>query len=186
MALAIICGQPCSGKSTAAACLMKAIEKTSTMPVILIDEPSLNLDRNVAYQGLSPPLIFRGNPLCIPWNADPMLLHVIVFSRSFYLCMNAVPHSSVKMAQICPGRRICVECCGLQWTGQFRETQLSLWTPSTISRFCLAFTVATVISPGPPCFHVLSESLIFREYLRRQWCSSLCKAIWIGCCWFVN
>ena len=56
MALVIICGQPCSGKSTAAACLMKALEKSSNMPVILIDEPSLNLDRTSAYQGLSPPL----------------------------------------------------------------------------------------------------------------------------------
>jgi protein KTI12 len=54
MAVVIICGQPCSGKSTAAACLTKALEKASNMPVILIDEPSLNLDRNSAYQGLSP------------------------------------------------------------------------------------------------------------------------------------
>jgi protein KTI12 len=52
MALVLMCGQPCSGKSTAAACLKEALEKRSNIPVILIDEPSLNLDRNESYQGV--------------------------------------------------------------------------------------------------------------------------------------
>ncbi|XP_073393103.1 protein KTI12 homolog isoform X2 [Physcomitrium patens] len=60
MALVIICGQPCSGKSTAAACLMKALEKTINMPVVLIDEPSLNLDRNSAYQDMPREKNLRG------------------------------------------------------------------------------------------------------------------------------
>jgi energy-coupling factor transporter ATP-binding protein EcfA2 len=51
MALVLMCGQPCSGKSTAAACLIKALEQQHGTPVILIDEPSLNLDRNHSYQG---------------------------------------------------------------------------------------------------------------------------------------
>uniref|UniRef100_A0A7I4EES4 Uncharacterized protein n=1 Tax=Physcomitrium patens TaxID=3218 RepID=A0A7I4EES4_PHYPA len=60
MALVIICGQPCSGKSTAAACLMKEFEKTNNMPVVLIDEPSLNLDRNSAYQDMPREKNLRG------------------------------------------------------------------------------------------------------------------------------
>lgn len=60
MALVIICGQPCSGKSTAAACLTKALEKASNVPVILIDEPSLNLDRNSAYQDMPREKNLRG------------------------------------------------------------------------------------------------------------------------------
>jgi protein KTI12 len=60
MALVIICGQPCSGKSTAAACLSKALEKTTNMPVILIDEPSLNLDRNCAYHDMPREKNLRG------------------------------------------------------------------------------------------------------------------------------
>lgn len=57
----IICGQPCSGKSTAASCLSKALEKSGTnTPVILIDEPSLNLDRNCAYQDMPREKNLRG------------------------------------------------------------------------------------------------------------------------------
>lgn len=59
MALVIICGQPCSGKSTAAACLLKALGVTP-LPVKLIDEPSLNLDRNQSYSGMPAEKNLRG------------------------------------------------------------------------------------------------------------------------------
>lgn len=83
MALVIICGQPCSGKSTAAACLVKALEKTSNMPVILIDEPSLNLDRNNAYQGLSLPLTLspKHDPLSHGMLIQLGLYLIFVFER---------------------------------------------------------------------------------------------------------
>jgi len=60
MALVLMCGQPCSGKSTAAACLIKALEQQHGTPVILIDEPSLNLDRNHSYQDMPREKNLRG------------------------------------------------------------------------------------------------------------------------------
>ncbi|KAG0466096.1 hypothetical protein HPP92_017676 [Vanilla planifolia] len=53
MALVVICGQPCSGKSTAALCLASALEATEPKPKVrIIDEFSLNLSRNRSYAGL--------------------------------------------------------------------------------------------------------------------------------------
>lgn len=52
MALVVMCGQPCSGKSSAAAALIKALEKAKSKPVSLINEPSLNLDRNESFKGM--------------------------------------------------------------------------------------------------------------------------------------
>lgn len=59
MALVIICGQPCSGKSTAAACLIKALADTP-LSIKLIDEPILNLDRNASYSGMPSEKNLRG------------------------------------------------------------------------------------------------------------------------------
>jgi tRNA uridine 5-carbamoylmethylation protein Kti12 len=47
MPLIVICGQPASGKSTAAAQLCALLQDH---PVVLIDEASLHLDRNNAYK----------------------------------------------------------------------------------------------------------------------------------------
>uniref|UniRef100_A0A0D9XR89 Uncharacterized protein n=1 Tax=Leersia perrieri TaxID=77586 RepID=A0A0D9XR89_9ORYZ len=52
MALVVICGQPCSGKSAAAACLTAALSSSATeLTVRTIDESSLHLGRNDSYKG---------------------------------------------------------------------------------------------------------------------------------------
>ncbi|GLC51570.1 hypothetical protein PLESTB_000516700 [Pleodorina starrii] len=51
MPLVVICGQPCSGKSGIAARLL-ALFQGAGLPVELVDEPSLHLDRNAAYTGV--------------------------------------------------------------------------------------------------------------------------------------
>ena len=47
MPLIVICGQPSSGKSRVAAQLVRLLEPHG--PVVLVDEPSLHLDRNASY-----------------------------------------------------------------------------------------------------------------------------------------
>lgn len=59
MALVIICGQPCSGKSTAAACLIKELAD-APFSIKLIDEPTLNLDRNASYRSMPAEKNLRG------------------------------------------------------------------------------------------------------------------------------
>lgn len=50
MALVVICGQPCSGKSTAASCLVEALQESESKPSVkIIDESSLHLNRNQSY-----------------------------------------------------------------------------------------------------------------------------------------
>jgi protein KTI12 len=52
MALVVMCGQPCSGKSEAAACLTAALRSSSAdLTVRIIDESSLHLGRNDSYKG---------------------------------------------------------------------------------------------------------------------------------------
>lgn len=50
MALVIVSGQPCSGKSRASAKL-KELLQTKGLQVSVIDEPSLQLLRNDSYKG---------------------------------------------------------------------------------------------------------------------------------------
>ncbi|KAG2450666.1 hypothetical protein HYH02_004506 [Chlamydomonas schloesseri] len=50
MPLVVICGQPCSGKSTVAAKLVNLFQEAG-LSVELVDEPSLHLERNAAYTG---------------------------------------------------------------------------------------------------------------------------------------
>ncbi|EFJ20517.1 hypothetical protein SELMODRAFT_108956 [Selaginella moellendorffii] len=53
MALVVMCGQPCSGKSAAAASLIRGLEAASLPHAVkLIDETSLGLDRNESYQDM--------------------------------------------------------------------------------------------------------------------------------------
>lgn len=59
MALVVVCGQPCSGKSTAASCLIQALVSTS-LSIKLISEPILNLDRNASYSGMPTEKNLRG------------------------------------------------------------------------------------------------------------------------------
>lgn len=50
MALVVICGQPCSGKSKAALCLAESLKDSDSNPSVrIIDETSLHLDRNQSY-----------------------------------------------------------------------------------------------------------------------------------------
>lgn len=50
MALVVICGQPCSGKSTAASCLVESLQESESKPSVkIIDESSLHLNRNQSY-----------------------------------------------------------------------------------------------------------------------------------------
>jgi protein KTI12 len=50
MALVVLSGQPCSGKSTAAAALRQLLQARG-LDVILIDEPGLGMARNESYKG---------------------------------------------------------------------------------------------------------------------------------------
>ena len=53
MALVVICGVPCSCKSTAAAALAAQLTQSGSAPVV-IDEPSLNLSRAASYSSEHP------------------------------------------------------------------------------------------------------------------------------------
>ena len=61
MALVVICGQPCSGKSKAASCLAEALkESESKHQVRVIDEASFHLDRNHSYANMPAEKNLRG------------------------------------------------------------------------------------------------------------------------------
>lgn len=61
MALVVICGQPCSGKSKAAATLSEALKESETKQnVRIIDEDSFHLDRNQNYANMPAEKNLRG------------------------------------------------------------------------------------------------------------------------------
>ncbi|KAL7091276.1 hypothetical protein ACP275_12G095400 [Erythranthe tilingii] len=61
MALVVICGQPCSGKSTAAACLAEALQETESNPSVrIINESSFHLNRNQSYADMPSEKNLRG------------------------------------------------------------------------------------------------------------------------------
>ncbi|KAF7826054.1 protein KTI12-like protein [Senna tora] len=61
MALLVICGQPCSGKSKAALCLAQALtESESKHQVRVIDEAFFHLDRNQSYANMPAEKNVRG------------------------------------------------------------------------------------------------------------------------------
>lgn len=61
MALVVICGQPCSGKSIAACCLAEALnESESKLSVRIIDEAHFHLDRNHSYSDMPSEKNLRG------------------------------------------------------------------------------------------------------------------------------
>lgn len=61
MALVVICGQPCSGKSRAALCLAEALnEAESKQQVRVIDEAFFHLDRNQSYANMPAEKNLRG------------------------------------------------------------------------------------------------------------------------------
>jgi protein KTI12 len=61
MALVVICGQPCSGKSTAAFFLAEALkESESNSTIRIIDEASFHLDRNQSYANMTAEKNLRG------------------------------------------------------------------------------------------------------------------------------
>lgn len=61
MALVIICGQPCSGKSKAALCLSEALKDIESNPTVrIIDETSFHLDRNQSYAEMTSEKNLRG------------------------------------------------------------------------------------------------------------------------------
>ncbi|KAH7685221.1 protein KTI12 protein [Dioscorea alata] len=61
MALVVICGQPCSGKSTAASCLSEALLAVEPKPMVrIIDETSLHLGRNQSYADMTVEKNLRG------------------------------------------------------------------------------------------------------------------------------
>ena len=91
MALVLMCGQPCSGKSTAAACLKEALEKRSNVPVILIDEPSLNLDRNESYQGVWAEVKVE---ICTSFLAIRACLFLAVLDPETFYCVRFRRHAT--------------------------------------------------------------------------------------------
>lgn len=61
MALVVICGQPCSGKSTAAGCLVEALGESESIPTVrIIDETSFHLGRNQSYANMPAEKNLRG------------------------------------------------------------------------------------------------------------------------------
>ncbi|CAK9186172.1 unnamed protein product [Ilex paraguariensis] len=61
MALVVICGQPCSGKSTAAVCLAEALKDAESKPAVrVINETSFHLDRNESYADMVAEKNLRG------------------------------------------------------------------------------------------------------------------------------
>ncbi|KAK9167744.1 hypothetical protein Scep_002935 [Stephania cephalantha] len=62
MALVVICGQPCSGKSTAATCLAESLRALADLKetVRIIDESSFHLDRNRSYDDMPSEKNLRG------------------------------------------------------------------------------------------------------------------------------
>lgn len=60
MALVVICGQPCSGKSKAALCLAEALESESKHQVRIINEAFFHLDRNQSYANMPAEKNLRG------------------------------------------------------------------------------------------------------------------------------
>ncbi|XP_021910437.1 protein KTI12 homolog [Carica papaya] len=61
MALVVICGQPCSGKSTAGRCLAEALNESGLRQAArIIDEASFHLDRNQNYANMTAEKNLRG------------------------------------------------------------------------------------------------------------------------------
>lgn len=61
MALVVICGQPCSGKSTAALSLSEALNNTELKPTVrIINETSFHLNRNQTYAEMTTEKNLRG------------------------------------------------------------------------------------------------------------------------------
>ncbi|KAE8719406.1 Protein KTI12-like protein [Hibiscus syriacus] len=61
MALVVICGQPCSGKSTAARCLAEALNDSECKQTVrIIDEASFHLERNQSYANMPAEKNLRG------------------------------------------------------------------------------------------------------------------------------
>ncbi|KAE8732912.1 Protein KTI12-like protein [Hibiscus syriacus] len=61
MALVVICGQPCSGKSTAAKCLAEALNDSECKQTVrIIDEALFHLDRNQSYANMPAEKNLRG------------------------------------------------------------------------------------------------------------------------------
>ncbi|KAE8667021.1 Protein KTI12-like protein [Hibiscus syriacus] len=61
MALVVICGQPCSGKSTAAICLAEALNDSKCKQTVrIIDEASFHIDRNQSYANMPAEKNLRG------------------------------------------------------------------------------------------------------------------------------
>lgn len=61
MALVVICGQPCSGKSRAALCLAEALKEIESKQLVrVIDEASFHLDRNQSYANMPAEKNLRG------------------------------------------------------------------------------------------------------------------------------
>ncbi|KAL5553654.1 hypothetical protein UlMin_041055 [Ulmus minor] len=61
MALVVICGQPCSGKTKAALCLAESLQESeSKQTVRIIDETSFHLDRNQSYANMPAEKNLRG------------------------------------------------------------------------------------------------------------------------------
>lgn len=61
MALVVICGQPCSGKSMVAACLAESLQECDPKPAVkVINEGSFHLDRNQSYASMPAEKNLRG------------------------------------------------------------------------------------------------------------------------------
>lgn len=61
MALVVVCGQPCSGKSTAATCLAEALKDAEPQPLVrIIDETAFHLNRNQSYANTTAEKNLRG------------------------------------------------------------------------------------------------------------------------------
>ena len=64
MPLVVLCGQPCSGKSTVAAMLTVLFEEAQ-QKVLQVSEETLHLSRREAYQGTESPHLCLGSSLLL-------------------------------------------------------------------------------------------------------------------------
>ena len=81
MALVVFCGQPCSGKSTIAASLVKSLTDEG-LSIKLIDEPTLNLDRTKSYSGQ---FVYTTLKIVYVSYHIGMFIIVVVFSQACQL-----------------------------------------------------------------------------------------------------
>lgn len=100
MPLIVLSGQPCSGKSTVAATLQQLLQPSH--PVHVVDEPSLHLERNAAYQSEYGVSLHQKQLLHACWRSmSAYRPHTVVMDMQQLLLMKGTSASRPNMHAIC-------------------------------------------------------------------------------------